>query len=387
MEAGEADAAEPRRRLVEWKGWDGRFSTFRIGFGFLGDAAAYSQDSDSEQQVTMKDDVGVRDFRILLRGRFKTKRPLSWNLGYMYDGVDDEWRFRLTGLMIGFPEVHGQMFIGRTKEGYSMNKVMNGYTGWTIERSEVLDAFVPILADGVKWMGYYPGPRVFFSVGAFMDGLSEDEKFATYDYQFAGRVGWLPILSAKEGKLLHLAVMDREGKPDEGSLQVRSRPEAYLSPYFLDTGKIPADHGRTTGAEAYYQAGRWLFGAEYNWQSIDATSGENPLFHGGNVFAAWFLNDGARPYNTAGAFFEGVSPTRSVFEKGPGVWELVLNVSYSDFDSGGFTGGKFWRVTPTLNWYLADGLRLGFVYGYGVLDRFGVDGRTQFFQFRLQTYI
>jgi phosphate-selective porin OprO/OprP len=73
-----------------------------------------------------------------------------------------------------------------------------------------------------------------------------------------------------------------------------------------------------------------------------------------------------------------------VFEGGPGALEAVLRYSYSDFDSGTIQGGKFWRITPMLNWHLSDNVRLEFVYGYGMLDRFGLKGGTQFFQTRLQ---
>ena len=50
-------------------------------------------------------------------------------------------------------------------------------------------------------------------------------------------------------------------------------------------------------------------------------------------------------------------------------------------------GGTFWRFTPMVNWYLSDHLRLETAYGYGSLDRFGVVGKTQFFQTRLQLQI
>jgi phosphate-selective porin OprO/OprP len=47
-------------------------------------------------------------------------------------------------------------------------------------------------------------------------------------------------------------------------------------------------------------------------------------------------------------------------------------------------GGKFGRITPMVNWYLSDHVRLEFAYGYGHLDRFDLKGNTQFFQTRLQ---
>ena len=33
---------------------------------------------------------------------------------------------------------------------------MVGYGGWTMERATISDASIPILADGIKWLGYSP---------------------------------------------------------------------------------------------------------------------------------------------------------------------------------------------------------------------------------------
>ena len=37
-----------------------------------------------------------------------------------------------------------------------------------------------------------------------------------------------------------------------------------------------------------------------------------------------------------------------------------------------------------VNWHMSNNMRLEFVYGYSSLDRFGVVGKTHFFQTRLQ---
>ena len=42
------------------------------------------------------------------------------------------------------------------------------------------------------------------------------------------------------------------------------------------------------------------------------------------------------------------------------------------------------RLTPMLNWHASDNLRLEISCGYGSLDRFGLVGKTQFFQTRFQ---
>src|SRR5262245_48748236 len=113
--AGDSEGAEPPHKLP-WNEFDWKYSTFRFGYGLVVDFADYGQDAASKQQFTMDNgDVGLRDFRLLFKGKFKTQRPFSWTLGYMYDGADGEWHFRQTGIEVGIPEWHGRIFIGRTK--------------------------------------------------------------------------------------------------------------------------------------------------------------------------------------------------------------------------------------------------------------------------------
>jgi phosphate-selective porin OprO/OprP len=301
----------------------------------------------------------------------------------MYDGADEEWRFRQTGIQVDLPEISGRVFVGRQKEGYSLIKVMTGIHIWGVERSQTLDAFVPILADGIKYMGYYPRQRIFLNLGAYSDVLSENEKFSTYDHQLITRLGWLPVLSEEQHAVAHVALMARRTRPDEDAIREKAKPGDYLAPSFLDTGKFPADRSQTYGFEAFYRKGPWLFMTEYDWQMDHATSGDEPMFHGGNAAAVWLVTGETRPYNPRGGFFGAVSPNRTVFEGGPGAIEAGLDLTYNDFDDGSFRGGKLWRLTPIVGWHLTDYVRTTFVYGFGVLDRFGVKGTTQFFQTRL----
>jgi phosphate-selective porin OprO and OprP len=117
---------------------------------------------------------------------------------------------------------------------------------------------------------------------------------------------------------------------------------------------------------------------------VDALEKGHPLFHGGDVVVSWMASGETRRYNAFGGFFEGISPARPVFEGGPGGWELVVRFSYIDLDDGALRGGKFWRLTPMVNWHLSDNVRLELTYGYGSLERFDLVGKTQFFQTRLQ---
>ena len=380
---GDPENEQPKRRLVKWNQYDGPVTTVRFGFGFLTDYATYSQDDESKQQFDLEPDVGVRDFRLLLSGKFKTSRPITWSLGYMYDGNADAWRWRQTGINFGLPEISSRLFVGRTKEGYSMVKLMTGYHPWGMERQPSLD-FVPILADGAKLMTYLEKPRIYTSIGYFSDFIGENESFATANEQIAGRVVWQPVLTEDNATVLHLGVSGRTIHPDNDVVQLKSKPEDNLAPPFIDTGKISSKSAQTFGPEAYFRKGAWMFGSEWNWEKVHAEPSGDPTFMGGNFVVTWNITGETRGYNPSGAFFAPVSPKRTVFEGGSGAFEAVLNWSFADYNSGPYNGGKMWRITPMLNWHMSDNVRFEFAYGYARLDRFGLKGGTNFFQARTQ---
>jgi phosphate-selective porin OprO/OprP len=203
----------------------------------------------------------------------------------------------------------------------------------------------------------------------------------------SGRFAWVPLLSPDTGTLLHLGIGERWGKVLNGQLRLKARPGAWAAPFFEDTGTFAADSTQLTDLEVYYRPGSLTFGSEYFLQKVNAPASGNPFFHGGEVFGTWLITGEVRTYNTRGGYFNQISPLRPVFSGGPGAWEVVAHYGTSDFDSGPITGGQYWRFTPMVNWYLSDNLRLEFVYGYGSLNRFGLTGKTQFWQFRIQTQL
>ena len=383
LEAGDEELPTPTHDLVKWNHYDGDFFHIRVGAGYLYDGAAYSQNVASTEQFDLNPEGKVRDARIIIKGGFKSNRPITFSSGILYDVPTRKFLVRETGVMFTVPELWGSIFVGRTKEGFSLNKVMVGYAGWTMERTEMSDASIPILADGIKWLGYAPEKHLIWNVGAYMDALSEGQTFSTYEHQYVGRFAWVP--EENEDTVLHLGVSLREGKVEDGQLQLRSRPEAFPAPYFVDTGKFPAESTKMVGLEAYYRPRSFLVGSEYFFQNVNSPQEGNPFFHGGNVVVSWLPTGEIRAYNTRGGFFDQISPLRPVFQGGPGAWELVANFSYIDLDSGSVSGGKFWRFTPMVNWLMSDNVRLELAYGYGSLNRFGIAGGiTQFFQARLQ---
>jgi phosphate-selective porin OprO/OprP len=381
------EAAEPLppRDLVHWNEYHGPHFTIRVGGGFLYEYGAFAQDAASKEQFAMLPSEKIRDSRLLLGGRFPSMpTPTTWCVGVMYDGYTRSWYVRQTGIMFGVPKILSYFFIGRQKEGFSLNKVMGGYDGWTMERSTMSDASIPLLADGFKWMGYSKKHGFLWNLGYFNDVASKGQSFSSYSSQEVARLAWLPVHSEEEGTLIHLGFNFRYGKPVDGQLQLKSRPEAFTAPYFLDTGKFPASSSNSEGYEAYFRKRSFLLGSEYTFQNVSSPTAGNLMFQGGDIVTTWVITGETRPYNTVGGFFRDIEPKRPVFSGGPGAWEAVLRYSYTDLNSKNVQGGTFGRITPMVNWYLSQNVRLEMAYGFGQLDRFNLKGNTQFFQTRLQ---
>jgi phosphate-selective porin OprO and OprP len=368
--------------------FNGSYSTFKIGVGYIHDAVTYSKSKEFNQQLDsagleMDPMIKVRDFRVLGSGAFKTKRPFSFKFAFMYDGATEAWMVRETGITIGVKELYGNIFIGRTKEGYSMVKVMNGHSPWAAERQMALDV-VPILADGIKWFGSLPKSRVFWNLGYYNDVLSEGQGFSTFKWQVDARIGWLPFYDKASEKVLHIATNLRHGAPLGGKITLKSRPESNPSPFIINTGSFAADKSTSIGGEIYYSTGRLLLGSEVMVHKFNGDGLENHSFSGGDVLATYLLTKTKRPYNTTASIFGFVKTNSSVFKGGWGEWEAVLKFSTLNLNDNEIQGGKFWRITPMINWYMTRNLRSEFVYGYGIWDRYHLQGAVHFFQYRIQ---
>jgi phosphate-selective porin OprO/OprP len=101
MKVGKVDTA---LAIGNWYEFDGPGSSLKLGGGFLYEYAAYIQDDVSKEQISMEPAFAVRDFRITMSGRVKTKSFITWKVGIMYDGPARAWLVRETGVMIGIPK-------------------------------------------------------------------------------------------------------------------------------------------------------------------------------------------------------------------------------------------------------------------------------------------
>ena len=368
--------------------FNGPYSTFRIGLGYIVDASTYSQDDVFKKQMdtanlNIDPKVQTRDFRILGSGVLTTvKRTIAWKFAYMYDGNEKVWMMRESGITVGVPELKGHIFVGRTKEGFSLIKVMNGHSPWGYERQMALDV-IPILADGIKWFGMLPKSKIFWNLGYYNDFISKGQGFSTFAWQSVARIGWLPINDPEKKQTLHIAANLRYAKPLDGKMTLKSRPESNNTPQLINTGSFDADHSSHIGGEIYYTNKRFTIGSEVITHNFYSDKGDHS-FTGGNVMLSYSITGSTRPYRTEGSIFGFVPVKKSVFKGGLGEIEAVVFVSTLNLNDGNIKGGQMWRVTPMINWYMTKVIRFELIYGYGVLDRYDMKGKVQFFETRLQ---
>jgi phosphate-selective porin OprO/OprP len=263
----------------EWNEYEGRYFSVRGGLGLLLDYATYDQSEDSAEQMSIGATGGIRDLRFMIGGRLPWWR-LHYTSGYMYDVNKDKWVFRQTGVTLQVPELGGYLFLGRTKEGFSSNKLMGGYFGVFSERSAANDALVQLLADGARWTASALGGRLIYNFGAFADPLSDKQTFNRNDWQFVGRAVWVPFAQDDSKPIVHLAANARYAGANDGVLVYRSKPESGLAQTnVVDTGEFAASRATTFGVEAYYRPGPLMLSTEYYVTGVSSTPMSDPVFH------------------------------------------------------------------------------------------------------------
>jgi len=370
---------DPELKLYEF---DGPLTTLRFGGGYMYEYAGFLQDAESKKQVTMQSGFKVRDARLTMGGKFKTKREITWKVGIMYDGEVKSWYLRESGVIFKLNKSWGSLFVGRTKEGYSLSKVMVGYAIWHSERNTGIDV-IPILADGIKYFGFLEKPKIIWNIGLYNDWLSEGQGFSTYQYQFVSRIGFLPVYSGMYKPVLHIGLNYRYGKVKNGTIRVRSKPEVSGAPYFVDSDVFSSDYSNSIGGELYYRNGKFLFGSEYHMHQFHSPEKGNPIFKGGEAFVSYMFTGEIKPYMSNGGIFGFTKVKKSLFRGGLGAIEGMLRISNMDINDAQIEGGSYWRITPMVNWFLSDNIRLYLNYGYVVLKRYNTEGATQIFQSRV----
>jgi phosphate-selective porin OprO/OprP len=120
IEAGDEELATPKKDLFKWNHYDGDVFHIRLGGGYLYEGSAYSQNAASEEQFSLTPETKVRDARFVIKGGFKTKRPITFSTGILYDTPTHSFLVRETGVMFTVPEIWAPSLSGgRRKASHS----------------------------------------------------------------------------------------------------------------------------------------------------------------------------------------------------------------------------------------------------------------------------
>ncbi len=326
-----------------------------------------------------------------LSGQIKLPHPWGYQISANYKGLDptDTRSWTLTNLNLSIPlGALATVTIGKQKEGVGLEMIENGRDVPFMERSVMTTAttFVESHVAGVRFSNTAAAGRMTWSAGWFNNWLDDGLTFGESGNIFAGRVSGLPVETDGGRRLLHLGVSAAYRQAQNGSFKSKSVPEIYEAPNFVDTGSFPADHGTSIGAELAAVEGPVTISGEYSTTGISSPQTGNPHFDGFYVMASWALTGETRPYDHALGVFGMISPAAPFSFKhgGSGAWEVAARYSSVDLTSGAVQGGKFDRLSGALSWFPTSQWRLEFNYGYGRLNREGLQGWTDFYQLRLQ---
>ena len=375
-----------------WNELDTSWISVRLGAAIMEDGAFYSQNAANKEQVGQLTPEGLfRVDELSLSGQIKFPHPWRYQVAGNYRGLDPtsaaSWTLTYANLSIPLG-AFGTVTVGKQKEGAGMELLENGRDIAFMERSTMSTAFAFINSHivGIRFAGEAAAGRMTWSAGWFNNWLDDGLSFDQSGNVFTGRVTGLAVETDEGRRLLHLGVSAGYREAPNGSFQMKSVPEVYEAPDFVDTGSFPAKSGTSVSGELAAVDGPVTVSGEYAFTSVNSGPAPDLRFSGYYGMVSWALTGETRPYDHAQGIFGMITPAAPFSFKhgGLGAWEVAARYSSVDLTDGAVQGGKFDRLSGALSWYPTSQVRFEFNYGYGRLNRDGIQGRSNFYQLRLQ---
>jgi phosphate-selective porin OprO/OprP len=363
--------------------YDSRALSARFSTAMVVDYTAFTQDSASVSQVGEQvDQWDLRTFRLMSVGSVKFKHPIHYFVSVEVKGQD---HVLTNQSAIGFTDWYvatslgplGQLRYGKSKEPFAYELV--GDSANLPFQERMLMPFFVTRGTGFRLDNTMAGKRMSWSVGWFNSWWIERQPFGSTANDIAGRLTGLPYLSKNGDTYLHLAVGLRYAGDSNGTMQFRDRPESATADYYVDTGKIQAEHAMNTSVEGLWNRGPLSLLSEYARARVDSPATGDPSFWGGYVTVSYVLTGEHRPYDPKVAYARRVLPQGRW-----GAWEVFARYSHIDLDDALVAGGTMNKGALGVTWWATRRWKIGFDYGLTDLDRFGAHGWTNGFHTRLQ---
>lgn len=251
---------------------------------------------------------------------------------------------------------------------------------------------------GLLMTSYTDDLRYNWQYGAFnLENTSTTGRYIGDSLQFGGygRLATTPWYDeASDGRgYLHLAIAGSVARPDgdasasdsnRNEARFRTRPAARSDSRWVDTGRIRgAELFEQMGLETVLNVGAVQVVGEYltTWVQRDSMTqgtGPNTFFHGGYVYASYFLTGEYMPWNRENGTLERVYPHENFFlidrctggiGSGWGAWQLKARYDHLDLSDADIRGGVENNVTFGLNWWWNPYARLQFDVTRGLIDQ------------------
>jgi phosphate-selective porin OprO/OprP len=366
------------------------FPTSSRGIGFF------------ENPVTGVDPENAVFFRRL---RFTVRGDVTPTMAYKLDlefANPSQVLFRDAYLRFKDLAVLQTLTIGHQKRPISLDALNSSNDNVFLERPTVADTENddPRRA-GLLVLGNNEAQTLGWQVGAFL--LADIDQTGRYNGDplqpsFNTRLFWIPWYDECSGGrgYLHLAVANEAGWPDpfppqgdseRTQARFRARPELRSLRQWIDTGTITgADFSDVIGLEAIFNAGPLAIVAEWSPTFVQRQNADPLYFHGGYIYAAYYLTGEHQPYDRHTGTIRRVQPFENFFlvERccgraggGWGAWQVAVRLSYLDLTDKDIRGGVEQNVTLGLNWWFNHNARWGVNYVWGhIADRRPAGGFT-----------
>jgi phosphate-selective porin OprO and OprP len=303
----------------------------------------------------------------------------------------------------------GHIRIGHQKEPFSLEELTSSKYITFMERALPI-VFAPARNTGIRLHNTaLKSKRLWWGFGVFQDADNFGDNFNNYqDWNITARIAGTPFYRNKGRKLLHLGFgySHQFRNKSQFALRYRERPECHITdvrPLITTAGGTPRINANgidLINPEIALVWGPFSLQGEYIWSFVNAYRDSiwqngaevggwnlfmkqaNPTFHGGYVYASFFLTGENRHYELKSAAFGRVKPRRNFdLEGGPGAWEVAFRYSYLCLNAGvasdpnalftpkiGVRGGIENNLTFGLNWYPTPNTRWMLNYTYADID-------------------
>jgi phosphate-selective porin len=377
---------------LKWNQIRTKWININIGAAILLDHNIVNQDADNVTQVgEISPGTEFRGDRLMASGTINFKNPWRYMFSINWNGLDAPQGKKSVDFIdwnveIPIGKTAGWITVGKQKEGVGLEYVAPGTQGLFMERGTGAPMFIRQRNIGIRYSNSVLGQRMTYTVGFFNNYWETGKSFSDNGTQITARVtGLARYVSDRD--LVHVGVGFRHTGPTEGNLSYKAKPEVNTAPSFISTGSFQASAASLWMFEGIYVKGPVMAIGEYYTAGVNSESKGNPSFSYWQLGAGWFITGENRKYNRLNGNPGKLIPKRNFkFRKGvgPGAWELASRFTRTDGTDAGISGGEFNRITMGVSWFPNAHFRYTINYGHGWLNKGGLQGQVNIWQFRVQ---